>query len=104
MEIRPCLFKQCVILNAIEHGKDQIDVGEFQHGVSQVYQYDAYSILHRATGIIQNAIKGIAFNSDQYSSSKELELQSCKAFVSSILLDFVNRCTNKNDLDNFTVD
>ena len=76
-------------LDAIEHGKDQIDVGEFQLGLSQVYQDDTCSILHRAAGIMQNAFKGIVFNSDQYSLSKELDLQSCKGFVPSILLDFM---------------
>lgn len=89
-------------LDAIEHGKDQTDVGEFQLRVAQVDQGDVCSTLHKAAGIIQDAVKGITFNLDQYSPSGDLEIKKCKAFVPSILLDFVNWCTNKNDLDNAT--
>ena len=57
-------------------------------------------ILHKAAGLLRSAIEGISFQSLEYAPSGELDVEKCKSFVPSILIDFISWCTSKRHFNN----
>jgi len=77
------------------------DLGECEYTSSDLAEHpDCDSvILHRAAGILRNAMSGITFQSTHYSPSSNLNTDHCKAFVPQTVYDFVAWCTSKDEFD-----
>lgn len=61
--------------------------GECELGDSEQCADDSV-ILHKAAGIIRNAMGGISFQENEYLPSGEMEIEKSKSFVPKQLLDF----------------
>ena len=61
---------------------------------------DDRAILHKAAGVLRRAFEGISFQSSEYAPSGELDVDKCKAFVPSILINFISWCTSKRHFNN----
>ena len=70
--------------------------------VNDAQEVDTQSnlILHRAAGIIRQAVNGITFQSHEYEPSDQFQIEKCRSFVPNLLIDFISWCTSKHDFDN----
>ena len=70
-------------------------MGDFEHPVDS----DSV-ILHKAAGVIRNAVAGLSFQENEYLPRGHLETEKCKSFVPKSLLDFAFWCTSQKHFDN----
>ena len=73
----------------------ECELGDFEQPVDS----DSV-ILHKAAGVIRNAVAGLSFQENEYLPSGHLEIEKCKSFVPKSLLDFVSWCTSQEHFDN----
>ena len=65
-----------------------------------IIHYKFTALQHKAAGLLRSAIEGISFQSLEYAPSGELDVEKCKSFVPSILIDFISWCTSKRHFNN----